>query len=163
MNSRKDKENLELDRRWSVQVKSLPVSHFYLTSLSMRQAKDKTREVLSSLSKQLFNFHPLGKLLEGSVPRSSRRHMTSKKQLTPPYNPSKKKQKTQIEPYTPYSPVQRANLQHCGKYPEGQFILKRTHRMHSKLPLASHQSSTSPERIGFTLHIQSSEYIYFPK
>lgn len=145
-------------------MKSLSVSHFFLTSLSMRWAKDKTMEVLSSLSKQLFNFHPLGKLLEGSVPRSSKRHMTSKKQLlTPPHNPSKKSKKTQIEPYTPHSPVQRANLQHCGNYPEGQFILKHTHRMHSKLPPASHHSSTSPERIGFTLHIQSCEYIYFTK
>lgn len=72
-----------------------------------------------------------------------------------------KKQKVQILPYTPRYPVQRANLQHCGNYPEGQFVLKLTHRMHSeKLPLASHHSSISPERIGFTLCIQSYENIY---
>lgn len=78
--SRKDTENLELDRRWSVPVKGLWCIHLFSYNLKYEKwAKDQSE----ALSKQLFDFHPLRNLLQRSIPRSSERHLIGKKQLQP--------------------------------------------------------------------------------
>lgn len=143
-------------------MKGLPVTHFCLVSLSIREGQRTKREQLCPLlSRQCLRFCNLQKLLVGSVPRSPRDKSLAKDNYRHHHHPKSNYSKRYSYFLTTPTPLLKWLTCSTAQSMRVSFFHKLTHRACSVIAFSksSFLYNISPERIGFILAMQSYEYI----